>query len=380
MPTFYEFFAGGGMARAGLGPKWTCLFANDFDPDKEAIYRSNWAGAPEFKSGDIAKVAPTDLPSFADLSWASFPCQDLSLAGDYAGLRGERSGTFWAYWRLIRELRKANRHPSVIVLENVYGTLTSHGGRDFQAIANAIAAEDYRFGALVLDAELWVPQSRPRLFIVGVRKDISIPSALEAQPSTIWHPTALLKSHSKLKGVAKESWIWWNLPMPPQRNIGLRDIVEENPIGVRWDAQEKTNHILGLMDERHREKVDLARKLSRQELKVQVGTIYRRTREGVQRAEVRFDDIAGCLRTPTGGSSRQTLIFVKNGKVKTRLLSPREAARLMGLHEDYALPKAYNKAYHLLGDGLVVPCVAYLRTHILDRLPLSNNISVVAAE
>ena len=73
--TFYEFFAGGGMARMGLGPDWTCLFANDFDPDKAESYRANWGGE-EFFCGDLARVGPEQLPGVADLAWASFPCQD----------------------------------------------------------------------------------------------------------------------------------------------------------------------------------------------------------------------------------------------------------------------------------------------------------------
>jgi hypothetical protein len=85
VPTFYEFFAGGGMARAGLGAGWRCTFANDFDEMKAATYRENW-GADHLVCGDVANVKTSDLPGIADLSWASFPCQDLSLAGDYRGL------------------------------------------------------------------------------------------------------------------------------------------------------------------------------------------------------------------------------------------------------------------------------------------------------
>ncbi|MEM7013912.1 MAG: DNA cytosine methyltransferase, partial [Verrucomicrobiota bacterium] len=103
-----------------------------------------------------------------------------------------------------------------------------------------------------------------------------------------------------------------------------------------------------------------------------VGTLYRRTRNGQQRAEVRFD-IAGCLRTPAGGSSRQTLVVVHRGKVRTRLLSAREAARLMGIPDSYQLPKRYNDAYHLAGDGVVVPVVRYLAKHALE--PIIGNLA-----
>jgi DNA (cytosine-5)-methyltransferase 1 len=88
----------------------------------------------------------------------------------------------------------------------------------------------------------------------------------------------------------------------------------------------------------------------------------------MQRAEVRFDDVAGCLRTPGGGSSRQTLLVVHGDFVRSRLLSPREAARLMGLPDTYKLPGRYNDAYHLAGDGLVVPAVSFLSEHLLEPL------------
>ena len=103
MPGFYEFFCGGGMARAGLGPEWRCLFANDIDARKGAAYVANW-GSEELRVADVASLSVGELPGQADLAWASFPCQDLSLAGVGAGLDGARSGAFWAFCLTIRAL------------------------------------------------------------------------------------------------------------------------------------------------------------------------------------------------------------------------------------------------------------------------------------
>jgi DNA (cytosine-5)-methyltransferase 1 len=119
----------------------------------------------------------------------------------------------------------------------------------------------------------------------------------------------------------------------------------------------------------HRAKVAWAKKVGKRV----VGTIYKRTRpdesgKRAQRAEVRFDEIAGCLRTPGGGSSRQTIIVVHGNKVRSRLLSPREAARLMGLTEEYILPNNYNDAYRLMGDGVAVPVVRHLSRYLLEPL------------
>ena len=84
MLSFYEFFAGGGMARAGLGEGWQCLLANDVDPKKAASYARNW-GDGDLRVGDVGALRVDELPGRADLVWASFPCQDLSLAGAGAG-------------------------------------------------------------------------------------------------------------------------------------------------------------------------------------------------------------------------------------------------------------------------------------------------------
>ena len=124
------------------------------------------------------------------------------------------------------------------------------------------------------------------------------------------------------------------------RNSIFADLVEDEPTAVKWHAPEHTNYILGLMSPLNRKKVSDAARSGR---KV-VGAVYRRTRpdeNGVkrQRAEVRFDDVAGCLRTPAGGSSRQVILVIEGKTVRSRLLSPREAARLMGLDDDYVLPE-----------------------------------------
>lgn len=367
--SYYEFFAGGGMARAGLGQEWTCLFANDIDSKKAASYAANW-GIEHLKVADVGALSTKDLPSRASLAWASFPCQDLSLAGSGAGLNGHRSGTFWPFWRLVQKLGKAGRAPSLVVLENVCGALASHGGKDFAAIGAAIAGGKYRFGALVMDAVRFVPQSRPRLFIVCVREGTSIPDRLTAdEPDPFWHPPHLTNAYEKLSPRSKAGWVWWRLPVPPARNVTFSDLIEDEPQGVAWHTPQETRYLLSLMSPINRKKVEQAKKMGRR----MVGGIYKRTRKDergkrIQRAEVRFDDIAGCLRTPVGGSSRQSIIIVDGKNVRSRLLSPREATRLMGLPDSYKLPENYNEGYHLAGDGVVVPVVRFLAANILEAV------------
>lgn len=369
MGSFYEFFAGGGMARMGLGASWTCLFANDFDYKKSKAYRKNWGGEA-LKTGDIRTLTTDDLPGQCDLVWASFPCQDLSLAGAGAGLKGDRSGTFWPFWDLMKALVSEGRSPSIIVLENVCGTLASHGGKDFAAICKALNKEGYRCGAVVIDAAYFVPQSRPRLFVIAVRDDVELPDgAVGLGPTVAWHPRVLKTAYKKLPVSVRENWIWWTMPTPPTRNMSFADLIEDEPNSVKWHTRIETRQLLSMMSSVNGAKVETAKKAGRR----MVGAIYKRTRRDengykVQRAEIRFDDVAGCLRTPAGGSSRQLIMVVDGDTVKSRLISSRETARLMGLPDEYELPENYNEAYHLTGDGVVVPVVGHLAAHIFEPI------------
>ena len=93
---------------------------------------------------------------------------------------------------------------------------------------------------------------------------------------------------------------------------------------------------------------------------------------------MRFDGLAGCLRTPRGGSSRQVIAVAQDGQVRTRLLTPREAARLMGLPESYRLPGAATSALQVAGDGVAVPVVRWLAQELLE--PLLDGAAAIAAE
>ncbi|HAI59719.1 MAG TPA: DNA (cytosine-5-)-methyltransferase [Xanthomonadaceae bacterium] len=377
---FYEFFAGGGMARAGLGERWDCLLANDFDAMKARTYRENWDGGAELIVGDINRLTIDDLPAPAHMAWASFPCQDLSLAGNYEGIGHwqdkvqTRSGTFWAFWRLMQGLNAKGKSPKLIVLENVYGILTANKSKDFAAIGSALTEIGYRFGAVVLDARHFVPQSRPRVFIVGVRSDLYIPPSITSKRHTpLWHPPRMLEAHDGLTEEAQRAWQWWKLPTPDPRPSDFVDIVEDEPAGVEWHTESQTKKLISMMSEVNLAKLETAKKSGRRT----VGAVYKRTRAdefGVkaQRAEVRFDSIAGCLRTPAGGSSRQIILVVEGATVRSRLLSPREAARLMGLPDTYILPRNYNDAYHVAGDGVAVPVVAHLAKHVLESILDAN--------
>ena len=374
MASFYEFFAGGGMARLGLGPDWECLFANDISPKKVDTYVQNF-GENEIVCGDIYKLSTKDLPGEADLAWGSFPCQDLSLAGNGAGLAGERSGTFNKLIALLAGLKRERRLPQIVVIENVVGSITSHNGKDFEAILGSLTSLGYYVGPMIIDGSKFVPQSRPRLFVVAAKiSKRRFSHFITKLPDTQWHSKRLIESVETLPDKIRRKCIWWRLPSPPPRTSQLVDVLELEQDDVPLMTEDEISTLMGMMSENNLSKLESAI----QSESLIVGGLYKRMREQKdgtkqQRAEVRFDGIAGCLRTPGGGSSRQTIILAGNGHVNARLLSRREAARLMGLPDGYVIPERYNDAYHVFGDGLVVPVVSWIEANLLS--PLINEMT-----
>lgn len=178
-----EFFAGIGLVRLGLeAGGFTVGWSNDYEPSKASMYEGHFGTATshELVIGDVAAVTSEQLPKDLALAWASFPCTDLSLAGNRAGLKGIQSGTFWHFSRLLREL--GDKRPSVVALENVHGLATSHGGDDLTALIRELNDLGYSVDLMALDAKRFVPQSRPRIFIVG---SLVVPAELETHATSI---------------------------------------------------------------------------------------------------------------------------------------------------------------------------------------------------
>lgn len=352
------------MARLGLGPDWDIAWANDCDPLKGAAYRAAFGEAPDPR--DVWTVPAGDLPGRPDLAWASSPCQDVSLAGARAGLSAERSGAFFGFWRLICALQDAGRAPPVIAIENVRGLLTSGAGRDFVRIAQALGERGYRFGVVEMDAAAFLPQSRSRVFVVALADGAAAPPGLwDSGGSAPFRTEAVRAAFDALPATLAARWVWWRLPAPPTRNTTLADLLEAD-CGC-WHAPAKTDALLALMTARQRARLDAARSAG-----PVVAAVYRRVRQEagakVQRAEARLDGLAGCLRTAKGGSSRQFLVFADPLSVRSRALTAREAARLMGLPDEHPLPKGQTAGLHVLGDGVAVPVVRWLADHLLTPL------------
>jgi DNA (cytosine-5)-methyltransferase 1 len=359
--TFAEYFAGIGLMRLGLEKEaWTIMLANDIDPQKEQMYRANFPDADaHFKSGDIDSLLPSEIPEVT-LATASFPCNDLSLAGSREGLEGKHSSAFWGFIRALE--RSKTRLPSLILLENVTGFLTSHGGRDFEDAMFALNDLGYAVDPFILDAAWFVPQSRKRLFVIGVKTKESDTDGLhELLQETPIRPNALIQfilTHPDIR------WRIRKLPNPPSSRQKLTSILEKLPDDSDcWWPTDRAEYLLGQMSPRHREmaeKMIAARNYS-------YGTIFRRVRNGVSMAELRTDGIAGCLRTPRGGSGRQILFKAGHGKYFVRLLTPRECARLMGA-DDFIIDVPLNQALFGFGDAVCVPVIRWIAKNYLNRV------------
>lgn len=349
-----EFFAGSGLVTEGLRHDFDVVWANDISIKKKNHYCQNF-GEDSFVLSSISDITGATVPK-VDLVWSSFPCQDLSLAGKMRGMQGTRSGMFWEWLRVLDELPVA---PNVICLENVPGLLSARDGNDYKIIHRELRNRGFAVGSILLDALEWVPQSRKRIFIIAVKASLDSSIFQDIEPN--WaHPPKLVKVCREL-----ERNIWWKIPYPENRGKTLSDIIE-------WDAptfpKDKTENLLKLLPESHRNTMEEIASISKQ----MVFPGYRRTRNRKQTLELRFDNISGCLRTAEGGSSRQFLVIWKSNKWSSRLLTSREAARLMGAPDSYKLSEIYNDAYTAMGDAVAVPVVKHLSKHLLKHL--SQNI------
>lgn len=341
--TMQEFFAGSGLVAYGLKGMFAPVWANDISGQKAAVYEANF-GKDNFALGDIRDIKGESLP-FAHLSWASFPCQDLSLAGSIGGIHASRSGLVWEWLRILDEMAEK---PRILLLENVSGLLSTNGGGNYRTLHMALIERGYDCGAIVLNASYFVPQSRPRVFVIAVRRGCRIPPELVGNGPCWLHNRAATDLGGSLPG-----WIWWKTERPPHRQEWLKDIVQED---VPFDK----DHVLKLIPARHRENLDKHETV--------YATGYRRTRHGRQQLELRFDGIAGCLRTPEGGSSKQYLVVKKDGETHARLLTVREAARLMGAPDSFLLPGSYNDGYKAMGDAVALPVAKFIGERFLTKI------------
>lgn len=363
--TFVEYFAGIGLVRLGLEKAgWNVVFSNDWSSEKFDMYSAYFENAKDhYEVENIFEICDSNIP-YSLLATASFPCIDLSLAGNLEGIKGKHSSAFWGF---IKALRNQKNKPPLVMLENVRGWLTSNGGKDFRTTIKSLNHLGYSCDVFAIDASYFVPQSRLRIFVIGVQT--SQPSN---EISTFNFRSPSLTNKTLDLAIQKNRDLSWNFlqvpSLPDKSKISLDDIVEalqEND--ERWWSFDEVKRHLEMMTPINTNHLDELQKNSAHSYR----TMYRRIRGGQQRAELRKDNIAGCLRTARGGSSRQMLVRAGKGTVRMRLMTPREYARLQGVPDNYPLPRKVNQALTGFGDAVCVPVITWIGQHILN--PLASN-------
>lgn len=357
--TFTEFFAGIGLVRMGLERAgWKALYANDIDPKKQEMYAAAF-GLDEFELEDIFQIPTSAVPDSL-LATASFPCIDLSLAGNRAGLSGDDSSAYWGFYRILKE--KEDARPPLVLLENVLGLLTSNKGQDLYHLISSLNELGYRCDVFVLNAVHFTPQSRPRVFIIGALGEIMDACTDPVFRDETLYPKRLRELRQKFSEL---NWgeVW--LPPPPIGNYSLDTTIEQLPPDSDWWwTTERVAKTLDQMSEKHRA---IAEEMIQGE-SISYGTIYRRVRSGRTRAELRTDGIAGCLRTPVGGSSRQIVMEAGQGTCRIRFMTPREYARLQGVPDEFPIEVPVNQALYGFGDAVCVPAIEWIARHGLNSL------------
>lgn len=360
--TIAEFFAGIGLMRIGLeNAGWRIAFANDIDQDKWEMYRDHFGDTGEFIVRDIHEIKLSEVPAVG-LATASFPCNDLSLAGSRHGLAGAQSSAFWGFIDILKGLKRDRRLPPLVLLENVTGFLSSHGGQDFEEALLALNDLGYAVDAFIIDAARFVPQSRQRLFVVGARtrEEYEVVETPGFYQSEVRPPAlaSFILLHPDI------NWRVRELPSLPKRTRLFTEVLEDLPPNHKmWWSRKRCDYMLNQMSPKHRAEAErMIRGNS-----ISYGTVFRRVRYGKSMAELRTDGIAGCLRTPRGGSGRQILFVAGKGRFDVRLLTARECARLMGA-DDFKLKVPLNQALFGFGDAVCVPVIEWIAKNYLNKV------------
>jgi DNA (cytosine-5)-methyltransferase 1 len=353
-----EFFAGIGLVKTALEPLGAqVVWANDIEPAKQKAYAANHQ-ADHFLLDDVRNVLASQLPPDLDLATSSFPCVDLSLAGNRQGLAGAQSGMFYEFARVLGDM-SAKHRPRMVMLENVHGFATSHGGADLRAALQRLNQLGYSCDVIAVDARHFVPQSRPRLFVVGIAGDLASRFLRGVPPISEVRPEWVARVHARNADLVLHHT---QLPSLPSGPPDMTAVIERlRAADERWWPPARTAAFLSSLSDVQSKRMAELRSGPRRTWR----TAYRRTRAGVAVWEVRRDAIAGCLRTTGGGSSKQALVEAGGGDVRVRWMTPLEYARLMGAGDYRLRAGTPNQALFGFGDAVVVDVVRWIGEHYL---------------
>jgi DNA (cytosine-5)-methyltransferase 1 len=290
-----------GLDRAGM----TCVAQVENDAAARGVLAAHWPDVPRFD--DVRNFGRKVFDGSVDLIAGGFPCQDVSLSGQRAGLAGEQSGLWWQFRRIIRELT-----PRWVVVENVPGLLSSNAGRDFATVVRGLVKCGYGVVWRVLDSQFFgVAQRRRRVFIVGSLGD----------------------------GCAAEVLF---------EPVGLQG----NPAPRRKTWEEVTSTLGASSKAGGRRSTDL------DGAGAYIVAFAHKFAGNNRTSIVRAGDYAGTI-----SATRQDAI---SGSFGVRRLTPLECERLQGLPDGWTAGQADSHRYRQLGNAVAVPVVEWIGSRIMQ--------------
>jgi len=318
---FIDLFAGIGGIRRGFesaaGARARCVFSSEINEYACETYEKNYGERPK---GDITKIHPDEIPSH-DVLLAGFPCQPFSIAGvsKYASLGRQTGFLDKTKGTLFFEIARILEHhqPPAFLLENVKNLLSHDSGKTWGTIKRTLEELGYCVDERIIDARVFVPQHRERIYIVGFRKPVSW--------DTFW-------------------------PAIPDRKPKLRTILEPH-VDPKYTL---TDHLWDYLQ------------------KYAVSQHEKGNGFGFGLADL--DGVSRTLSARYYKDGSEILIPQRNG-ANPRRLTPRECARLMGFPDDFTIRVSDTQAYKQFGNSVVVPVVQAVSECLIRELDRQTSLS-----
>lgn len=375
--TFGSLFAGVGGFDLGFEQAgFQCRFQVEWDPHCQQTLAHHWPDVPRW--GDVSQVNGADLPP-VDVITYGFPCQDLSVAGNRAGLDGNRSGLFFEAVRIIREMREATdgRFPTWAVAENVAGLLNADNGHAMGRCVDELAEA----GSLVIewclvDAQWFgIPQRRRRVFLASCFDS----ATAERCPDPLF-PVA----ESGARNPAEVEQARQTVTGDVANGVGERGI--QTVTGTlaagahpgSYNGQDAYNDLLLPFVKAKRAQTDsddetweadrpnpTVTGFDQGDTRATTAVAFSHTQGiDVQASEHHWPT----LRTEGGGQA------VAGSDLAVRRLTPLECERLMGWPDNHTLPRADGKPnsdstrYRMCGNGVVAPVARWIAKQLQATL------------
>ncbi len=278
-------------------------------------YLANYVIENDMFFQDVCLLDGTDFRNEVDLLVGGSPCQSFSSVGDEAGLSDTRGTLFYEFARLVDEI-----HPKVFIYENVRNMLNHDKGNTWEVIKGVFDKLNYDIAFNVLNAsDYGIPQTRRRLFVIGIRKDIP---------------------HEKFE-----------FPLPQELKFTAQDFLLDN---CEFGGMESINGVIcfngkrGVADEKY----FLSPKLLAYVTNTGTKTFYAKP--------VTDLPVARTLLKTMGNRHRAAIDNYYTVDGKLRMLSEREALRLMGFTDNFSQVVSRAQMYKQAGNSIVVDVMMML--------------------